>query len=337
MIKIRNLLLRYPIKYTFLVILLITAILSSIVIILIDIKISTSSIRREELEESLIISDNIFQLSEYLLNKGDVYSLQKILTTYSAHADIDEINITDKEKRIILSTKRSNIGNIEKIPNFEGCRYTSITKIDCHFTIESKENYHLIIRYDISDYLKDYGIKMIKKYMIFLFIFALTIEIINLAFFNLIGEKIEKIVRYLKEIKSGTKINPLHIYGRNELSIIADSITDAYKRLWELINLDRLTKIPNRFYLEKEFSKHKNHISKVKFLAIIDLDNFKELNDFFGHDFGDRVLMEFAKKLENICEGYSYICGRLGGDEFLVFGCEEDSSKIENYLWFISL
>ncbi|MEJ5172862.1 MAG: bifunctional diguanylate cyclase/phosphodiesterase [Hydrogenothermaceae bacterium] len=136
-------------------------------------------------------------------------------------------------------------------------------------------------------------------------------------------------VSYLNETKSGTKLKPLYIYGKNEFSIIADSITDSYKKLWELINLDRLTKIPNRFFLEKEFAKHKKHIYKAKFLALLDLDNFKELNDFFGHDFGDQVLIEFAERLKSASEGYNYVYGKLGGDEFILFGCEEDISKIE--------
>ncbi|MEJ5172863.1 MAG: hypothetical protein WHT47_04045 [Hydrogenothermaceae bacterium] len=190
--NLMNILLKYPIKYTFLAILLIIVIVSSIVIASIDIKTSTSFIRKEKFEESLISSDNIFQLSEYLLNKGDIYTLHKILTTYSSYTDVEEINLTDREKRIILSTKRSNVGNVEKTTDFEGCSYRSLTKIDCHFAVESKENYHLIIKYDISGYLKDYSAIMIKKYIIFLSIFAFTIGMINFVFFNLIGEKCRK-------------------------------------------------------------------------------------------------------------------------------------------------
>lgn len=56
---------------------------------------------------------------------------------------------------------------------------------------------------------------------------------------------------------------------------------------------------------------------------MIDLDNFKELNDFFGHDFGDKVLINFAEKLKSSSDSFSYLCGRLGGDEFVVFGCKK--------------
>ena len=50
---------------------------------------------------------------------------------------------------------------------------------------------------------------------------------------------------------------------------------------------------------------------------VIDLDHFKEVNDFFGHQFGDKVLVEFAKGLKKIFRPNDCI-GRFGGDEFVV-------------------
>ncbi len=52
-------------------------------------------------------------------------------------------------------------------------------------------------------------------------------------------------------------------------------------------------------------------------LYMIDLDNFKQCNDVFGHDFGDEVLKSFAARLRQLLRG-SDIVARIGGDEFLV-------------------
>ncbi|MCR5595444.1 MAG: response regulator [Lachnospiraceae bacterium] len=53
-------------------------------------------------------------------------------------------------------------------------------------------------------------------------------------------------------------------------------------------------------------------------LCMIDLDSFKLVNDMYGHEMGDRVLVKFADVLRaNMTEGS--ICGRIGGDEFLLF------------------
>lgn len=58
---------------------------------------------------------------------------------------------------------------------------------------------------------------------------------------------------------------------------------------------------------------------------ILDLDNFKLANDMFGHVFGDTVLAEIARKLNN-CFGPEDVVCRLGGDEFLVF-CQNISQE----------
>ena len=51
---------------------------------------------------------------------------------------------------------------------------------------------------------------------------------------------------------------------------------------------------------------------------MLDLDNFKQINDRFGHVEGDRLLVETAEKLEHVCRTTDKV-GRLGGDEFIIF------------------
>lgn len=79
---------------------------------------------------------------------------------------------------------------------------------------------------------------------------------------------------------------------------------------------DELTEIPAR----RGFSRLYN-FDKVKAIAVLDIDNFKEVNDVYGHDVGDIVLKEFATRLKSLTSGTMelFIC-RWGGEEFVVFG-----------------
>lgn len=79
---------------------------------------------------------------------------------------------------------------------------------------------------------------------------------------------------------------------------------------------DELTEIPAR----RGFSRLYN-FDKVKAIAVLDIDNFKEVNDMYGHDVGDIVLKEFATRLRNLTSGTMelFIC-RWGGEEFVIFG-----------------
>jgi diguanylate cyclase (GGDEF)-like protein/PAS domain S-box-containing protein len=85
-------------------------------------------------------------------------------------------------------------------------------------------------------------------------------------------------------------------------------------------NHDSLTGLPNRFYLkqrlEMELAQLDDHGQVALF--ILDLDRFKEVNDTLSHHAGDLLLIEFAKRLQQVLTGLGGEFARLGGDEFAV-------------------
>ena len=93
---------------------------------------------------------------------------------------------------------------------------------------------------------------------------------------------------------------------------------------------DPLTGLYNRQflfdYLEKAIEKAIRNNSKAS-LIFIDLDNFKCINDSFGHDIGDKILVNFANLLRKHFRKYDIIA-RLGGDEFIIFTETSDLNTI---------
>lgn len=91
-------------------------------------------------------------------------------------------------------------------------------------------------------------------------------------------------------------------------------------RLWELAHMDPLTSLPNRakFTNELEQALINSSTSGDSFaLAILDIDNFKSVNDSYGHSVGDHLLAVIAARLRHALRVSDYV-GRLGGDEFAV-------------------
>jgi len=89
----------------------------------------------------------------------------------------------------------------------------------------------------------------------------------------------------------------------------------------QLAVTDHLTGIANRLGFEKamariHFEMHGGLLSSF-YLLMIDLDGFKEVNDQFGHDVGDKVLCHFSQLLSKIVRKSDFIA-RVGGDEFVV-------------------
>ncbi|WP_310619480.1 putative bifunctional diguanylate cyclase/phosphodiesterase [Flexibacterium corallicola] len=109
-------------------------------------------------------------------------------------------------------------------------------------------------------------------------------------------------------------------------SSILFSAIDVTKRLEAehevryLAHHDTLTGLPNRNFLEMEIERHLDE-AKIKgtsgALLFIDLDRFKNINDTLGHQVGDDLLLEVAKRLKEIASGMGFVA-RLGGDEFLL-------------------
>jgi diguanylate cyclase (GGDEF)-like protein len=103
------------------------------------------------------------------------------------------------------------------------------------------------------------------------------------------------------------------------------------KDLKFLANHDTMTGVYNRrkfFELaEKRFKEYKNNL----YVVMIDIDKFKNINDTYGHQTGDRVLKEFANIVKNYIQEDT-IFGRIGGEEFVLICNFKDENKLKKRL-----
>lgn len=100
------------------------------------------------------------------------------------------------------------------------------------------------------------------------------------------------------------------------------------------IAVDPLTGISNRREILKELEVKIANLKKGEklYFLFMDIDSFKNVNDEYGHNEGDRELKMVAKVLSDLCRKTSGFCGRYGGDEFAliqVLGEDEDISVIK--------
>ena len=108
------------------------------------------------------------------------------------------------------------------------------------------------------------------------------------------------------------------------IHIIANSIRIKEFVLTRKINiqkdLDDLTGLKNKSAVTREINEYLNNENNNKgIMILLDIDNFKNINDTYGHDVGDIVLSELGKFLKNKFRKNNEIVGRFGGDEFFIF------------------
>lgn len=134
----------------------------------------------------------------------------------------------------------------------------------------------------------------------------------------------------LRQIEA-TRRRLQHLVGRRTAEL-----SEANDRLRHMARSDQLTGLPNRRYLFDRIgddiarSRRAHHDDDpvngdVAFL-MVDLDNFKQINDIHGHDAGDRILLEFSRTLGRQLRDSDYMI-RWGGEEFLVVACQAECGQ----------
>jgi diguanylate cyclase (GGDEF)-like protein/PAS domain S-box-containing protein len=101
----------------------------------------------------------------------------------------------------------------------------------------------------------------------------------------------------------------------------------AQKELAHLAKHDPLTNLPNRILFDEQLQEAIRRAEiedEAIAVLLVDLDNFKNVNDTLGHPIGDRLLVDVANRLDSIVNK-NYFLSRFGGDEFIVIleGCAD--------------
>jgi diguanylate cyclase (GGDEF)-like protein len=148
---------------------------------------------------------------------------------------------------------------------------------------------------------------------------------------------IRPILNAVEQIKSDS---PIPEKGANEICYLAHAykkMYEAYKKSLDSLNFkashDELTGAYNRFGYDLLVS---NIDLNNSYMMLLDVDNFKNINDTYGHETGDKVLVRLVEILRKNFRMDDYIC-RIGGDEFVIFMVHSSeqqrdliASKIEN-------
>ncbi|WP_197034972.1 GGDEF domain-containing protein [Herbaspirillum sp. RV1423] len=122
---------------------------------------------------------------------------------------------------------------------------------------------------------------------------------------------------------SGVVLLASFFYWRHRLGIAQETIRlleEANQVLQELALHDKLTGLPNRGLFEDRLQQAIEKASRAESqfaILFIDLDGFKLVNDAYGHDIGDMLLIEVANRFRHVIRDEDTVA-RLGGDEFIV-------------------
>lgn len=137
---------------------------------------------------------------------------------------------------------------------------------------------------------------------------------------NNITKPILELYRRVKAAKEGESVLCSPLGSHDELDELARAFDERTFLLQHQAEHDFLTELPNRVLLisRLDHAIKEAHRNKEKVaLLFIDLDHFKEVNDSFGHDFGNELIKDVSKQLHNMLSLDDTVA-RFGGDEFVI-------------------
>lgn len=286
------------------------------------------------------LTDKIANILNVKSFENHIYSENEKITKTIFRKANEDLSIQNKDLKDILSNIANNkkykhevVINGEKYLLFSG----KIDKFSWSLIALVKEDE---ILKEVKDLEKDYktiGYIIIAFICIFYILFFIFLYSKAKEFVLRVNTPLNNIIKMTKKLGNEKEVKKLDDCGifeidelNNNFNDLAQELEDRTQKLIKaeasrnfhekLSTTDALTKVYNRRFLE-DFSKQYFEILKREknsfSLLLVDIDDFKLINDSFGHDVGDKVLIELVTTIKNIIRDNDFIV-RLGGDEFLV-------------------
>jgi diguanylate cyclase (GGDEF)-like protein len=181
--------------------------------------------------------------------------------------------------------------------------------------------------------------KLRKIWIEFTLIAMLTVLLVSLFLAHRLTRGLDHLMRVATKVEQGRSELRADVGREDEIGVLArhldrmlNALDEQEQKIRSLAFYDALTKLPNRRLLLDRLGQAMSaskRSGRYAALMFIDLDNFKPLNDKHGHDVGDLLLIEVARRISNCMREVDTVA-RFGGDEFIVMLSELTTDKQES-------
>ncbi len=163
---------------------------------------------------------------------------------------------------------------------------------------------------------------------------TITLALLLFLLYRHVIKPITQLDKQLQEVEQNKRTNIQRLPGKDEIARLSSRFFDMYRELnasyqktKAMAELDHLTQLANRYQFQQYVEQSLQEVPEQKkaWILYIDLDNFKYVNDKYGHHLGDSLLVSFASHVRSLClyyeqhHGVHCLASRLSGDEFAVY------------------
>ncbi|WP_304546354.1 putative bifunctional diguanylate cyclase/phosphodiesterase [Sulfurimonas microaerophilic] len=291
-------------------------------------KAGIATLLKENIQTNMI---NLKHIIEKNIKVDNVNNIVANLDNYVASSEImQDVHIVNNHKKLLYSSDRENsiAHKNTRCVQISKTLESDIFSEECYyFPIKLHEKlrpyYYYTYVYTNKDYIDSLLKRQVEKYTILFTL--LTFVFLLLLWFTLKNF----IITPLKELKHYAYYseNPPTNFFIQEIESIRYSLSMTFRRmkqeqekLYNLSTKDPLSGLYNRLSLIEKINWLIAQSKRTKegfTLIFLDLDDFKNINDTYGHEFGDMVLKEISEVIQSSLRSNDII-SRFGGDEFVI-------------------
>ena len=250
-------------------------------------------------------------------------SIKSTLHTRNASPAIPPVIRALKNTRNLLDDKL--IQSLEQ--DYDPSLYYSAVTQDIEQVYIFIEGAFDIVDYTLNDIYED-KINSLKAFYILASVIAFLFIYLYIGFFYSIKLNISSLMRSANKVANGDYLSTIKVSSEDELKLLSITMDNMRQqlsarehKLKELSITDGLTNLKNRKYfddtLDIEVSKSNRSNTPIS-LVMLDVDHFKSINDNYGHQVGDKCLIEMSKVLTDLMRRKSDLVARYGGEEFII-------------------
>lgn len=217
----------------------------------------------------------------------------------------------------------------------------SIDKDGLTQSVELKSG--LFATLDPAQYLLEDKLSAIESKLLLFFTASsfVTVLILLMLLYRHVTSPIARLDRQLLEVEQKRRYNIERLPNSDEIGRLSErfhtmyqELQSSYQKTKVLAENDHLTGLANRYQFQTYVGKYLSNKKQCRhaWILYIDLDNFKYVNDKYGHTVGDDLLINFANHIRTICNDWknslqiNCLPARLSGDEFAVFVAAKDKN-----------
>lgn len=298
----------------------------------IDLMHKLRSISRERILklQALTTATDSFKKDSYIMQFHTLGGLfleirQELLKTRLNEDEKKLLKIQREIARNVVSSQYRIIELVENGENQKALKYLVNNTVPMQNQNISYMDQFIVYQTHENQFIKSDSEKKIKSsYIIVASLTGLSILLI-IILANIVTRHITKMVNLLSSLaeqykNTALKLTIAHDSLEQKVKEKTHELQQANEHLKHIAGHDSLTELPNRRLfselLKQELNRAERHKYKLA-LLYMDLNGFKNINDQYGHDIGDEVLVNVTKRLKASLRKEDLIA-RLGGDEFTI-------------------